>query len=132
MVCEYAARNGHLECLKYAHDNGCSWDERVCEYAARNGHLKCLKYAQDNGCPCITGSTKLKKYDVLLDVASTDDETETCSVCFVNIHKIKFLPCNHSSFCIACNNILVDLHSNSLTCPYCRSKVKSNILFSDA
>ena len=27
-------KNGHLECLKYAHENGCEWDERTCEYAA--------------------------------------------------------------------------------------------------
>ena len=23
----YAAMNGHLECLKYAHEHGCPWDE---------------------------------------------------------------------------------------------------------
>ena len=25
-----AAENGHLECLKYAHENGCPWDEMTC------------------------------------------------------------------------------------------------------
>ena len=25
--CEEAAENGHLECLKYAHEHGCPWDE---------------------------------------------------------------------------------------------------------
>ena len=24
-----AAENGHLECLKYAHENGCPWDEQL-------------------------------------------------------------------------------------------------------
>ena len=43
----YAAQNGHLECLKYAHENGCPWDEEeTCRYAAFNGHLECLKSAQ--------------------------------------------------------------------------------------
>ena len=26
-TCSWAAHNGHLECLKYAHENGCPWDE---------------------------------------------------------------------------------------------------------
>ena len=26
--CEEAAANGQLECLKYAHEHGCPWDER--------------------------------------------------------------------------------------------------------
>ena len=46
-----AARNGHLECLKYAHENGCPWDKFTCADAARNGHLECLKYAHENDCP---------------------------------------------------------------------------------
>ena len=47
----YAAKYGHLECLKYAHENGCPWDEVTCSEAAENGHLECLKYAHENGCP---------------------------------------------------------------------------------
>ena len=50
-TCEYAALNGHLECLEYAHENGCSWDELTCCFAASGGHLECLKYAHENGCP---------------------------------------------------------------------------------
>ena len=49
-TCSNAARNGHLECLKYAHENGCNWNDRTCSYAAKNGHLECLKYAHENGC----------------------------------------------------------------------------------
>ena len=29
-----AAKNGHLECLKYAREHGCPWDEETCEDAA--------------------------------------------------------------------------------------------------
>ena len=46
-----AASEGHLECLTYAHENGCPWHERTCSYAAEFGHLECLKYAHENGCP---------------------------------------------------------------------------------
>ncbi|ATZ81199.1 ankyrin repeat domain-containing protein [Bodo saltans virus] len=46
-----AAENGHLECLKYAHENNCPWNINTCMNAAYNGHLECLKYAHENGCP---------------------------------------------------------------------------------
>eukprot|EP01112_Ceratiomyxa_fruticulosa_P020712 TRINITY_DN7139_c0_g2_i2.p1 TRINITY_DN7139_c0_g2~~TRINITY_DN7139_c0_g2_i2.p1 ORF type:complete len:229 (+),score=43.94 TRINITY_DN7139_c0_g2_i2:249-935(+) len=39
------AGNGHLSCLKYAHENGCDWDEATCSGAIRNGQKECLKYA---------------------------------------------------------------------------------------
>ena len=47
MTCE----TGYLDCLKYAHTHGCSWNEITCRYAARFGHLDCLEYAHENGCP---------------------------------------------------------------------------------
>ena len=50
-TCSNATESGHLECLKYAHENGCPWDEDTCSYAADNGYLECLKYAHENGCP---------------------------------------------------------------------------------
>ena len=50
-ACSNAAKSGHLECLKYAHENGCPWDEDTCSEAT----FKCLKYAHENGCP---GSSK--------------------------------------------------------------------------
>jgi len=42
---------GKLECLIYAHENGCPWDEQVCSTAACSGHLHCLKYLHEQGCP---------------------------------------------------------------------------------
>ena len=33
-TCAYAASNGHLECLKYAREHGCPWDEETCACAA--------------------------------------------------------------------------------------------------
>jgi hypothetical protein len=47
---KYAAKNGQLECLKYAHENGCPWNKWTCINAAENGHIECLKYAVINGC----------------------------------------------------------------------------------
>jgi hypothetical protein len=46
----YAAAKGHIECLKYAHENGCPWKEDTCTQAALGGHIECLKYAHENGC----------------------------------------------------------------------------------
>ena len=34
--------------LKYAHENGCEWDNCVCFYAAKNNNLEMLKYAHEN------------------------------------------------------------------------------------
>ena len=46
-----AAIDGHLGCMKYAHENGCNWYIYTSPYAAIHGHLDCLKYAIENGCP---------------------------------------------------------------------------------
>ena len=49
-TCLFAVSNGHLDCLRYAHENGCPWNEVTCAHAASNGHLDCLRYARENGC----------------------------------------------------------------------------------
>ena len=51
-VCEGAAYAGHLACLRYAHEHGCPWGSSICCHAANAGHLDCLVYAIDHGCPC--------------------------------------------------------------------------------
>jgi len=46
--CDLAARYGHLDCLKYAHEEYDSpWNAWTCKYAAENGNLDCLIYAHD-------------------------------------------------------------------------------------
>jgi hypothetical protein len=50
VTCEYAAK-GHLESLKYLHENGCPWNEKACSNAAEGGYLECLKYLHENGWP---------------------------------------------------------------------------------
>ena len=49
-TCRNAAENGYLDCLQYAHENGCPWDKKTCEYGAVNGHIECLQYAHETGC----------------------------------------------------------------------------------
>ncbi len=46
-----AAEYNRLECLKYAHQNGCPWRYDVTYTAAQFGQLECLMYACENGCP---------------------------------------------------------------------------------
>lgn len=45
---------GHLDCLRYAHENGCPWDDKACTCAALRGRLECLRYAHQNGCAWTT------------------------------------------------------------------------------
>jgi len=50
-ACEFAVNVGNADALRYAHENGCPWNEDTCSAAAENGHLDCLRYARENGCP---------------------------------------------------------------------------------
>ena len=34
VTCDNAALNGHLDCLKYAHENNCPWSKLTCALAA--------------------------------------------------------------------------------------------------
>lgn len=47
---KYAVRYGSIECLKYINENECPWDDETTLFAAKYGHLECLKYAYENGC----------------------------------------------------------------------------------
>jgi hypothetical protein len=38
-----ATRGGHLEVLKWAHENGYPWDQGTCNGAAGGGHFEILK-----------------------------------------------------------------------------------------
>ena len=49
-VCLLAALTGHLEALKWARENGCSWDSRVYSEALHNNHFELAAWARENGC----------------------------------------------------------------------------------
>ena len=49
--CRVIAKNGYLEVLKWARQNGYPWNSDTCIYAAYNGHFEILKWARLNGCP---------------------------------------------------------------------------------
>ena len=46
-----AAGGGSLACLRYLHEQRCPWDDKTAATAAKRGHLDCLRYAYAQGCP---------------------------------------------------------------------------------
>ena len=50
-TCARAAEGGHLDVLEYLHEKGCPWNRRTCELAALRGHLEVLEYLHEKGCP---------------------------------------------------------------------------------
>ena len=50
-LCRICAKEGQLESLKWARENGCTWDRHTCYVAAEAGHLHILQWAQEHGCP---------------------------------------------------------------------------------
>ena len=45
-VCDIAAKNGWLDLLKWARQNGCDFNSYVFSLASLNGHLEVLKWAR--------------------------------------------------------------------------------------
>lgn len=48
-----AAKEGHLEVLKWLRERGCpwDWDAMTCAHADDGAHLDVLRWARENGCP---------------------------------------------------------------------------------
>ncbi len=44
-----ATKAGDVEIVKYLHENHCDWGTKAFHYAAENGHVDCLVYAHENG-----------------------------------------------------------------------------------
>ena len=47
----HAAGKGNLEILKWAHENGCPWDDSTPNNAAITGKLESLEWLHENECP---------------------------------------------------------------------------------
>ena len=67
-VCYAAAKNGHLNCLQFAHEHDYGWDESVNMVAAEYGHWDCLKYALQHRCPahlakCMEAAVRVREKD---------------------------------------------------------------------
>ena len=54
----FAARGGHLEVLRWAHEHGCPLSVITCSEAASGGHLRVLQYAREHGCPWDVGAAR--------------------------------------------------------------------------
>eukprot|EP01113_Clastostelium_recurvatum_P017901 TRINITY_DN21125_c0_g1_i1.p1 TRINITY_DN21125_c0_g1~~TRINITY_DN21125_c0_g1_i1.p1 ORF type:complete len:164 (-),score=18.02 TRINITY_DN21125_c0_g1_i1:60-551(-) len=52
-TCANAACNkkGDTKCLQYLHERGCEWDSNTIVCAAYYSNLECMIYAHQNGCP---------------------------------------------------------------------------------
>ena len=51
LTCKWAVTWGYINSLEYAVKNECPWNEETCECAAAFGNLECLQYAHENRCP---------------------------------------------------------------------------------
>jgi hypothetical protein len=51
LLCETAARGGHLEKLQALRADGWPWDKYTCVHAVFGGQLEVLQWAPANGCP---------------------------------------------------------------------------------
>jgi hypothetical protein len=51
-TCANAASIGRLDILMWCRRNGCPWDYRVCITASENGHHEVLRWAIAKRCPC--------------------------------------------------------------------------------
>jgi hypothetical protein len=50
LECYQIASRGYLNILKWAHQNGYTWDHRTCAQAALHGHFEILKWAREKDC----------------------------------------------------------------------------------
>jgi hypothetical protein len=80
-ACAKAASNGHLECLKYLHEEvKAPWDWRTGTWAASNGHLHILEYLVD------------RKYDTNGQLACTDAAENGHLDCLKYLHEVAKAP----------------------------------------
>jgi hypothetical protein len=125
-----AAKNGHLNVVKYLHEHGCPWNEFTCSCAVRNGdNLALLKYLHENGCPCDYG-TYFEAIDKNFNACATyakDKMSHDIDMGRMGQCQLKILKYSHSNSCswdtLACRTggleVLKYAHANG--CPWCEA-----------
>ena len=106
---------GHIDCLKYAHNNKCYWNKKESiDIALQNGNLKCMKYAYENDCPCIGKELYIsKKINIeclkyALDIGYTLNKNNACCT-FASLGKPDCLEYVHSKGCVLDEDVLYSL-----------------------
>jgi hypothetical protein len=93
--CRNAARNGHLECLKYLHEDvKAPWDSETAYWAARNGHLHILEYLVEReydefdkyACSCAAYNGHLECLKYLHEVVKAPWDSITANWAALNGH----------------------------------------------
>ena len=78
---EGAARQGYLETLQWARENGCPWDEETTSIAAQCHQLDVLCWAIENGCPI-----KFNECVMILKIrCDSERKLYPCARCFRDI-----------------------------------------------
>ena len=72
-ACTMAAKGGHLNCLKFLHENKCRWSKNTAKAASNYGHLDCLIYLHEHNCPidrisCINATVNVDCLNYLLSI----------------------------------------------------------------
>jgi hypothetical protein len=55
-VCANAAKGGHADILRYAHEHGAKWTAVAARHAAAGAHTECLAYLVAQGAPLDAGA----------------------------------------------------------------------------
>ena len=75
-ACEFAAENGHLDCLKYLHETAkAPWNSEAVRDAHKNNQPECVQYLLDNNCPLPRG-WRYEDGELYAD-SETESESET-------------------------------------------------------
>ena len=118
LITKLAVIQRNLECLKYSHQLGCTWNDSICDIAVLSNSLDCLKYAIENGCPynyeiCNTASV-VGSIDCLIYLhkygCPINEHTIECAVYNGHLECLKYLHQNGTTYD---KDELLSLYTNS-------------------
>jgi ankyrin repeat protein len=106
VTCEFAARLGHIDILKYLIEKGCGIDRFCCDQAVKGGNIEILKYLREIGCKwnsnvCYAAALN-GHLDILRYIRESDPELpwhpDVCGIAAINGH-IEILRYAHENGC---------------------------------